>query len=355
MTNEERQILDSYHFVSVLDESHGVSLVQQEKTKKLFLKKVMTNYHYGVVDWLKQKPVRNMPLIHEMIEDNGTLTVIEDFYPGSTLQELLDNGTTFTSAGIRDVCEQLCDILAELHSAAPVIIHRGVSPQNILITPDGSVKLLEVNTARWYLGKPEQDESLIGKTDYAAPEQYTYGESSILSDIYAVGMVIKRMLNEIASPKDPDRQFVENVAWKCTQVDPNYRYQSAEAVAATLRAGKDIELNNPAKSRRFLPPGYRKNNPLSTMLFTAMYIILFNVTLTLNIPTTGPGTLWLARILTLLFSLIIIFFTADYLGCQEAIRINRIPNKTVRILAITAMDLVLAGIFTLILTRLIVH
>lgn len=353
MTPEHQAILDQYRFISVLDESHGVSLLQHKETRRLYLKKEMTVYHYGVFEWLKEYPVKNTPYIYELMEDEGRLTAIEEYPAGSTLQELLDSGTVFTAGAIRDTAEQLCRILADLHSAAPTIIHRAVNPSNILIAPDGTVKLLEMNEARWYLGRPDVDETLIGRNEYEAPEQSIYGESTLLSDIYAVGAVMKRMLKEKANPGDPGHAFLENVAWKCAQVDPKARYQSAKAVADTLLAGKDVPEDDAARFHRFLPPGYRREHPLYSLLFTAVYIIAFNVTLTLRVPGASTGRLWTVRLLALLMFLVLVFFSGDYLGCQKLLGLHKAKNRTVRVLLIVLIDLILAGVFAWILTALI--
>lgn len=353
MAAEGETILSQYRYISSLDEAHRVSLVQQLGTKKLFLKKEMTDYHFGVIDWLQQLPIRNTPHIYEMEEHEGQLTLIEDYFPGSTLEEILDKGTKFSPAAIRDIMEQLCDILSDLHASAPTIIHRSVCPANILVTPDGTVKLLEMNSCRWFLGRPDVDSALIGKKDYTAPEQYTAGESGVLSDIYAVGMVIKRLLKEPVNPNDPDRIFVENVAWKCTQIDPKYRYQSARAVAETLRAGKDVEQSVPSPARRFLPPGYRSSSPLNQLLFTALYIIVFNVALTLNVPAASTSHVWVFRILALVFFLVLVFFSADYLDCQRYLGLHKVKSKGLRWALILLIDLILAGIFACLLMRLI--
>ena len=345
MTDEQAAVLARYRFISVLDEAHGVSLMQDTSDRRLYLKKEMTSYSLGVIEWLKQHPVKNTPHIYELIEDDGKLTVIEEYLAGSTLQELLDNGTLFTAGAIRDMAEQLCCILSDLHSAAPPIIHRAVDPANILITPDGTVKLLEMNAARWFMGRPEADASLKHDRDYEAPEQHSFRESTILSDIYSAGAVMKRLLRERAQPDDPGFVFLENVAWKCTQVDPNYRYQSARAIADTLHLGQDVENSGPSRFRRFLPPGYRSEHPLYMLLFTAIYIIVFNVALTLHIPGVGPGRLWTVRILALLMFLVLVFFSGNYLDCHRLLGLQKIKDRTVRILVIGLIDLVLAALF----------
>ena len=353
MTDEQSAVLAQYKFISVLDDSHKVSLMQNISDRRLYLKKEMSSYNYGVIEWLMMNPVKNTPFIYELIENDGKLIVIEEYFAGSTLQELLDNGTVFTAGAIRDTAEQLCRILSDLHRAAPPIIHRAVRPSNILITPDGTVKLLEMNAARWYLGKPEIDASMKNRKKYGAPEQYTYGESTILSDIYSVGTVIKRMLEERTQPDDPGFVFLENVAWKCTQVDPNYRYQSAAAIADTLHLGQDVENSGPSRFRRFLPPGYRREHPLYMLLFTAIYIIVFNVALTLRVPGAAPGRLWTVRILALLMFLFLVFFSGNYLDCQKYLGLQKISNRMVRILVVAVIDLILAGLFSWILIGII--
>ena len=353
MTDEQTAVLAQYKFISVLDEVHGVSLMQNTSDRRLYLKKEMSSYSFGVIEWLKQHPVKNTPYIYELIEDDGHLTVIEEYFAGSTLQELLDNGTLFTAGAIRDMSEQLCRILADLHSAVPPIIHRAVDPTNILVTPDGTVKLLEMNAARWYMGQAEIDSSLKHDRDYEAPEQHSFGESTILSDIYSIGAVMKRLLKERAQADDPGFTFLENVAWKCTQPDPNYRYQSAKAVADTIHLGQDVENSGPSRLRRFLPPGYRREHPLYMLLFTAVYIIVFNVALTLRVPGAGPGRLWTVRILTLLMFLVLVFFSGNYLDCQKYLGLQKIRNRTVRILAVALIDLLLTALFAWILIAII--
>ena len=353
MTDDQTAVLAQYKFISVLDEAHGVSLMQNTSDRRLYLKKEMSSYSFGVIEWLKQHPVKNTPFIYEMIEKDGTLTVIEEYFAGSTLQELLDNGTLFTASAIRDMMEQLCLILSELHSVAPPIIHRAVDPSNILVTPDGTVKLLEMNAARWFMGQPESDTSLKHDPDYEAPEQRSFKESSILSDIYSIGMVMKRLLQEQAQQDDPGFPFLENVAWKCAQVDPKYRYQSAKAIADTLHLGQDVENSAPSRIRRFLPPGYRTEHPLYMRLFTAIYIIVFNVALTLRVPGAELGRLWTIRILALLMFLVLVFFSGNYLDCQEYLGIQRIKNRMVRILVVGLIDLVLAALFAWILAAII--
>ena len=353
MTDEQAAVPAQYKFISVLDEAHGVSLMQNTSDRRLYLKKEMSSYSFGVIEWLKQHPVKNTPYIYELIEDDGRLTVIEEYLPGSTLQELLDNGTLFTAGAVRDMSEQLCRILADLHSAVPPIIHRAVDPSNILVTPDGTVKLLEMNAARWFTGRPEPDASLKHDRDYEAPEQQAFGESTILSDIYSVGAVMKRLLQERAQPDDPGFTFLENVAWKCAQVDPNYRYQSAKAIAETLALGQDAENSGPSRLRRFLPPGYRREHPLYVLLFTAIYIIAFNVALTLHVPGVSVTRLWTVRIAALLMFLFLIFFSGNYLDCLELLGLRKIRNRTVRVLVVLLIDLVLAALFAWILIAII--
>ena len=89
------------------------------------------------------------------------------------------------------------------------------------------------------------------------------------------------------------------------------------------------------------------------LLFTAIYIIVFNVALTLRVPGAAPGRLWTVRILALLMFLFLVFFSGNYLDCQKYLGLQKISNRMVRILVVAVIDLILAGLFSWILIGII--
>lgn len=81
-----------------------------------------------------------------------------------------------------------------MHSYYLPIIHRDIKPSNVIVTNDGIVKLLDMNAAKYYKGNAEEDTHLIGTVGYAAPEQYGFGESSVQTDIYALGVLLNYLI-----------------------------------------------------------------------------------------------------------------------------------------------------------------
>ena len=129
----DQSILSFYQDIATLDENHGVYLVQHTVSKRIFVKKILTVYNTNVFQYLKEKPVAHTPRIYELIIDDPTLIVIEEYITGRTLQQILDtNGNLSEDQALR-IIEKICVILKDLHSASPSIIHRDIKPSNIIL------------------------------------------------------------------------------------------------------------------------------------------------------------------------------------------------------------------------------
>ena len=211
-----------YKEVAMLNEEHKVSIVQHIETNKIYVKKVLSVYNMDVYEQLFRNPVRHVPRIYAMYESEGTLTLIEEYVPGETLQEILDLNAKLTERDVVSIAINLCDILTELHSQSPALIHRDIKPSNVMLTEDERVYLLDLNAARIYSEKKEKDTRLIGTEGFAAPEQFGFGDSSSQTDIYAVGNLIKAMLGDrTISPK------LNAIVNKCLEISPKDRFQTA--------------------------------------------------------------------------------------------------------------------------------
>ena len=197
MTIEQELNLSFYQQVADIDAEHHIYLVQDVRTHKFYVKKLLTTYNAEIYRYLQKHPVVNTPRIILAEEDGKILTVIEEYIPGDTLEEILEQQSTLPEDQVIEITVQLCTILADFHSCDPAIVNRDIKPSNIKISPDGIVKLLDMNAAKWSNTDAPKDTMLLGTQGYAAPEQYGFGPSSVLSDIYSVGVLMNVMVEAI--------------------------------------------------------------------------------------------------------------------------------------------------------------
>lgn len=129
-------------------------------------------------------------------ESGGLYYFVMEYVEGKTLYDDLAKGKIFTEDEALDLIIQLCDALQHAHEQG--MVHRDVKPKNIMITPDGVVKLADMGLARETsdieAAKNEQGKA-FGTPYYIAPEQVR-GEVDIdgRADLYAVGATLYHML-----------------------------------------------------------------------------------------------------------------------------------------------------------------
>ena len=200
------------------------SLVRDPSTGQLYYKKVLSVYSLSVFSWLKEHPHPNIPAVYAYWEQDGKLTVIEEYIRGKTLEAVLEQGG-ISFAERKRILLAVCDGLSHLHHADPPIVHRDVKASNVMVAEDGAVKLIDYDAAKVYQGEAGRDTVLIGTQGIAAPEQYGFAESDGRTDIYALGKLTERMFSDDA---------VAEIVKKATHLDPQDRYQDVEQMRAKV-------------------------------------------------------------------------------------------------------------------------
>ena len=187
-------MIPQYTEISPLNEKHGVFLVRDESAGRMCVKKIMKTYNADVYERLKNAKIKGLPEIYQMEENDGELTVIEEYISGETIDAMLKSRGALPENEIRDIAVKLCNILSDLHGMNPPVIHRDIKPSNVMVTPTGEVKLLDLYAAKLEDAELAEDTVLLGTYGYAAPEQFGFGSSTVQTDIYAVGMLMNTML-----------------------------------------------------------------------------------------------------------------------------------------------------------------
>jgi serine/threonine protein kinase len=227
-----RKVL-SYDSMGDVDDAGNVSRVRNRETDEIKVKKLLKTYDRSIYEYLLQHPIPGMPRVEELYESKTCLIVIEEYVEGCTLESFLEHGPISYDRAVV-ITKQLCRILEALHSCEPPIIHRDIKPANLIIRPDGSVCLLDMNVAKWYDPDETDDTRHLGTRDYAAPEQAGFGlsGSTTKSDIYALGILLNVMLTGETPKKHRAEGPVWNIIERCIRLNAGERFTASELAEA---------------------------------------------------------------------------------------------------------------------------
>lgn len=209
----------AYEVIKLLKQSEKstVQLLRERGGERLFVRKTLQGRHQ-VYQILQELSHPCLPAVYEVSMEGETTTVVEEFIEGQTA-----GSAKLSEKQCRNIVRELCDVLAFLHGKG--IIHRDIKPSNILLTEDGHIRLIDFDAARMPRKDSEQDTMLLGTRGYAPPEQYGFAQTDERADIYALGVTMKQLLGEKA-----DKPGYRRILSRCTNLDPDKRYQSARQV-----------------------------------------------------------------------------------------------------------------------------
>jgi hypothetical protein len=323
--------------IASINNEHNIYLVQHSQTRKIYIKKILAVYNLHIYEYLQNHRITGIPALYDMSEENGQLTIIEEFISGTPLSEIMDSCALSIGSITRYICE-LCDILEQLHSVHPPIIHRDIKPSNIIITPYDHVVLLDFNAAKYMSSQSNSDTVLLGTKGYAAPEQYGFGASTPQTDIYALGILLKELSSACPAPTTIFSSIID----KCTQMNPADRMENVTQLKAEIQKLQSFYAEKPLKTSqdlRLTPPGFRTKTPWK--MFTACVGYLFIFWLCLSVEATNVNTvqLWIQRIICLVIMLSIVGCSTNYCNVQRFVPLCTSPHRFIRYLGILLLNL----------------
>ena len=222
----------------MLNKDHGIFIVQRRGTSEYYVKKEVPVICRDVYVRLKKSRIEGIPKIRDIIEFEDRIVIIEEYIPGKNLQQVYDEQGPLSDKVVADYAIQLCDILKKVHSLNPPIIHRDIKPSNVILKNDGSLVLIDFNAAKEVNQSKSRDTYLIGTPGYSAPEQYGFGSSYIPTDIYAMGNLMLALLTGDTEPTKLGKTWLKKVIFKCLNMDPKNRYQSADKLKKAIKHSK---------------------------------------------------------------------------------------------------------------------
>lgn len=183
----------------------------------------------------------HVPRIVECYKTGRELVVVSEFIPGETLDAFVNEAGPSLELSL-SVVPAVCAAVAELHKAFdPPVVHRDLKPANIIVSegPSGlSATLIDFGIARRYREGAAADTVRFGTRSYAPPEQYGFGQTSVRSDIYALGMIALFCITGEEAHGQPSAESLAHAGvtgpyadaiLQATSFDPGRRFASAEA------------------------------------------------------------------------------------------------------------------------------
>ncbi len=223
--------------ISVIDESFAARL---EKEKARFLKEARI-----LSDFSTQPGIVH---VTDYFEANGTAYIVMSFLTGRTLLSCVEKEGPMDPDRLFGMVRPLLDSLGQVHRAG--LLHRDISPGNIMLLEDGTLCLIDFGAAFRYDSK-EVSVALIAKQGYTPPEQYSSMDLTPASDLYALCATLyyclcgeppqdslqRMLLDELVSPRTLGAALPEKgeaLIMKGLTLQPEGRWQSAEELRKAI-------------------------------------------------------------------------------------------------------------------------
>ena len=221
-----------------LNKTWAVKLFDKKKFNDDETLQTYLNMFVSQANFLKKLNHPSIARLVDIIEESDFACIVTEYVEGENLYKIIQQFGPQPEQTVLSWARQLCNTLIYLAGQKPPIIHRGISPKNIILQPNGTIKLMDFSIAREYVEGLEADEIALGIRGYAPPEQYGGAQTDCRTDIYGLGMTLHTVLTG-ADPRGkeyiyyPIRQYnssfsigLEYIVDKCTRCEADERYQT---------------------------------------------------------------------------------------------------------------------------------
>ena len=249
----------------------------------------------------------NVVRVRDIFQENETAYIVMDFVEGETLKARLDKTGPLTWKQAKDIFLPAIQAMEQVHQAG--LVHRDISPDNLMLTPDGRVMILDLGAAKDLAINKGASSAMVVKGGFSPPEQYAQqGGSGSWTDVYAMAATMYHSLTGVVPPTAVDRMQGESVNWALLASNGVPKHvisalQSAMALNAKERTQSMAELLRQCQSetavvaRKEPPVSARKGNfriigfAAALCLVAALAVALFVKAKPAPQPVSSPTTM----------------------------------------------------------------
>ena len=197
----------------------------------------------------KLDDIPNVVRVRDLFQENETAYIVMDFVEGETLKARLEKTGPLPWEQAKGIFLPAIQAMEQVHQAG--LVHRDISPDNLMLTPDGKVKILDLGAAKDLSVNNGASSMQVAKGGFSPFEQYTQrGSSGPWTDVYAMAATVYYTLTGKLPPVATDRVVEDTISWE----EPGLKALSAQALEA-LQKAMVISAKNRMQSMEELEKG----------------------------------------------------------------------------------------------------
>lgn len=212
--------------------------------KQVYFKKGLDSFAQEAKNLAKFKNQTGVVSVQEFFFENNTAYLVMEYVKGIELKAyLLQHQKPLGQDKVIEIMSPVLNSLNKIHDSG--IIHRDISPDNILIGSDDRITLIDFGAARTTVGNETKSMTVLLKHGYAPPEQYqTKGKQGPWTDIYALCATMYRMLSGVVPEEAIDRMVNDEVRPLKALRTEDPQIQVSDAVSDVIQKGLAIQISD---------------------------------------------------------------------------------------------------------------
>lgn len=247
-------------------------VVYNDYLQRQMILKILPRQNLPVLKDIMKIKHPNLMEIYDVMDDGINCNCLCEFVFGNNLDKIVYNKMGVDPKIAEKWMVQLCNGVETLHQKN--IIHRDITPNNVMIDYEGNIKLIDFNISRERKQSASRDTTVMGTAGYASPEQFGFTQTGFGADIYAMGVLLNFML----TGKMPNEKLCSgkyaSIVKKATQIKEEDRYSNVYQMELALQGNGNEKLSFADKILLNLP-GFRSNKTSHKVIAIIGYVLYF--------------------------------------------------------------------------------